>query len=176
MARRRGTTLSQCFDSLWRRVQCSVSRPRVRVCRCRTSLVGRTQFANYKSCALSRIPVLLMMMSDNDLINRRRRLYTRQRAHIRVSELIYNPPDPTVRQGGTGGGIIDRYGTHRETRSIAGVVAHGGGGLRGAPLTRGADAAPAAPAGSGGGSSGLLARRDMSEAAPGVPCTAGARL
>ena len=175
MARRRGTTLSQCFDSLWRRVQCSVSRPRVRVCRCRTSLVGRTQFANYKSCALSRIPVLLMMMSDNDLINRRRRLYTRQRAHIRVSELIYNPPDH--RQAGEGGGgIIDRYGTHRETRSIAGVAAHGGGGLRGAPLTRGADAAPAAPAGSGGGSSGLLARRDMSEAAPGVPCTAGARL
>ena len=55
-------------------------------------------------------------------------------------------------------------------------MAHGGGGLRGAPLTRGAGAAPAAPAGSGGGSSGLLARRDMSEAAPAVPCTAGAPL
>ena len=39
------------------------------------------------------------------------------------------------------------------------VAAHGGGGLRGAPLARGAGAAPsAAPAGSGGGSSGLESR------------------
>ena len=46
-------------------------------------------------------------------------------------------------------------------------------------MARGAGAAPAVPAGprgSGGGSSGLLARREMSEAAPTVPCTAGAPL
>ena len=149
---------------------------RVRVCRCRTSLVGRTQFANYKSCALSRIPVLLMMMSDNDLINRRRRLYTRQRAHIRVSDLIYNPRPTTVRQGNTGGAIIDRYGTHRRNT----IDSRTRGSRRWRPPGRAFNArrgrGSSGPRGlrRRGGSSGLLARRDMSEAAPAVPCTAGA--